>query len=355
MGRLDPSIILAGSNDPYVDTTSLALNKRRNYLAAQREQLANQLDLEKIGQARLQAQEAAHARGALKNYLLATEQDPKKREFIEASPDAYQSFMGNQAGMDKTKAETDAKRAGAQKVLAAAQTEKIVRLAQMLRNVNDQEGWSAVREFIAQEEGPESLASIPEQFNPRLSSALLNATLKESDRLSAETTRRGQDIAAATARRGQDINAKAAVETARVLSEKEQRKEQKEQTELQKTLNVYRQARQGLLSGLEGTETGPVIGLTPAFTTGQQIGEGAVAAMAPVLKQLFRAAGEGVFTDRDQALLMDMVPKRTDSPEARAAKIENIDRIVSAKLGIDFNVGDAQSSGAQIQFLGFEE
>jgi hypothetical protein len=58
------------------------------------------------------------------------------------------------------------------------------------------------------------------------------------------------------------------------------------------------------------------------------VAEGAVAAIAPVLKQLFRVAGEGVFTDRDQQLLLDMVPKRTDFPQAREAKLANIDKIV---------------------------
>jgi len=48
-------------------------------------------------------------------------------------------------------------------------------------------------------------------------------------------------------------------------------------------------------------------------------------------------AGEGVFTDRDQALLLDMVPKRSDRPEARFAKIRNIDAIINAKLGITQN------------------
>jgi hypothetical protein len=99
--------------------------------------------------------------------------------------------------------------------------------------------------------------------------------------------------------------------------------------------NLYETARDGLLTGLEGTETGPIIGRLPAFTSEQQIGEGAVAAMAPVLKQLFRVAGEGVFTDRDQALLLQMIPTRTTRPEARAAQIENIDKIVKAKLGMN--------------------
>lgn len=97
---------------------------------------------------------------------------------------------------------------------------------------------------------------------------------------------------------------------------------------------VYQAAREGLVTGLEGSETGPLAGRIPAMTTNQQVAEGAVSAMAPVLKQLFRSAGEGTFTDRDQELLLRMVPTRTDTPEARQTKLANIDSIVQAKLGI---------------------
>src|SRR5690606_32298898 len=97
-------------------------------------------------------------------------------------------------------------------------------------------------------------------------------------------------------------------------------------------LAQYEAAREGLVTGLQGTETGPVAGRLPAITEGQQIAEGGVAAMAPVLKQLFRSAGEGVFTDRDQALLMEMLPTRKDHPDAAKAKLANIDAIVKAKL-----------------------
>jgi hypothetical protein len=61
--------------------------------------------------------------------------------------------------------------------------------------------------------------------------------------------------------------------------------------------------------------------------------------MAPVLKQIFRVAGEGTFTDKDQALLLEMVPTRKDSPEARAIKTQNIDNIIRAKLGMDTGSG----------------
>lgn len=106
-----------------------------------------------------------------------------------------------------------------------------------------------------------------------------------------------------------------------------------EQKSNQTAFNVYEAGMKGLVEALGGTETGPFIGLIPAITANQQIAEGAVAAMAPILKQMFRAAGEGTFTDKDQELLLDMVPTRKDKPEARIAKISNIDAIIRAKLG----------------------
>ena len=109
--------------------------------------------------------------------------------------------------------------------------------------------------------------------------------------------------------------------------------------------DLYSTARDGLVSGLEGATTNPVIGRFPAVTAKQQVAEGGVAAMAPVLKQLFRVSGEGVFTDKDQQLLLDMVPKRTDLPEARSEKIANIDRIVQAKLGVKPPDGDPAANG----------
>jgi len=99
-------------------------------------------------------------------------------------------------------------------------------------------------------------------------------------------------------------------------------------------LNVYNTAMSSLSNALSDATTGPFIGLIPAVTANQQIADGAVAAMAPVLKQMFRSAGEGIFTDKDQELLIKMVPTRTDLKETRLAKIKNIDAIVKAKLAV---------------------
>lgn len=116
-----------------------------------------------------------------------------------------------------------------------------------------------------------------------------------------------------------------------------------------KALAIYEAGISGLIDGLSNTETGPVIGLLPAMTSNQQIADGAIAVMAPILKQLFRESGEGSFSDGDQKLLIDMIPSRKDTPEARRSKISNIDTIVRAKLG------SAASTGSQQQDTGITE
>ena len=97
-------------------------------------------------------------------------------------------------------------------------------------------------------------------------------------------------------------------------------------------LQTYDAAMGGLMKSLGATTTGSVVGWLPAMTENSQIATGAIAAMAPVLKQMFRSSGEGTFTDSDQKLLMEMIPTRKDGPGARVAKVANIDAIVRAKL-----------------------
>jgi hypothetical protein len=117
--------------------------------------------------------------------------------------------------------------------------------------------------------------------------------------------------------------------------------------------DVYNSSMSNLAQAMRGTETGPIRGFIPAVTANAQIAEGAVAVMAPILKQMFRSAGEGTFTDKDQELLMGMVPTRKDLPEARDAKIKAIDQIVRAKLGItdeEQPAGDAPTITTQAEF-----
>lgn len=167
----------------------------------------------------------------------------------------------------------------------------------------------------------ERIASNPELTdqvaNSKATIAGAEATAKEAGKLEAQKELR-PEVEAAVAQ---------AVEQAKDIAERTDKAQSNETA-----LNVYDQAMSGLVGSLSGTQTGPGMGWI-SLTANQQIADGAVAAMAPVLKQLFRSAGEGNFTDRDQQMLLDMVPTRKDHPEAIRAKIENIDAIVRAKLG----------------------
>lgn len=128
-----------------------------------------------------------------------------------------------------------------------------------------------------------------------------------------------------------DAEQAAAIEAAKVEA-KNAAERHNEQVGKGQALQVYDTAMASVRSGLASTTTGPIAGRMPALSANQQTADGAIAAIAPVLKQLFRSSGEGVFTDKDQELLMRMIPTRTDHPEARKAKIDNIDAIVKAKL-----------------------
>lgn len=105
-----------------------------------------------------------------------------------------------------------------------------------------------------------------------------------------------------------------------------------EQRSNELAFNVYETAVSNLADSLGATSTGPVSGIMPALTANAQIADGAVAMMAPVLKQLFRGAGEGTFTDQDQKMLLAMVPDRGMHPEAAKSQLIAIDAIVRAKL-----------------------
>jgi hypothetical protein len=198
-------------------------------------------------------------------------------------------------------------------------------------------------------------------------------TPSANTRMTTGATLRGQDVGAATQRRGQDMTAATARETNAGLGKPQpgyrwnadgsqepipggpqaaaatKAANEARSTSPDAVWNMYQTARNGMMRALEQTSTGPIVGRIPAITASQQTAQGGVSAMAPVLKQLFRVAGEGVFTDRDQALLLEMVPDRTDLPAARDAKMVNIDAIVRAKLGFEAQNGP-QSGGASGSF-----
>ncbi len=111
-----------------------------------------------------------------------------------------------------------------------------------------------------------------------------------------------------------------------------------------KALDVYNVGIKSLADSLSKTTTGPFVGRMLALTGSAQSAEGAVAIMAPLLKKVFRGAGEGTFSDADQKLLIDMIPTRKDRPSAIKFKLNAIDAIIQAKLGTEQAVaGDKET------------
>jgi hypothetical protein len=92
--------------------------------------------------------------------------------------------------------------------------------------------------------------------------------------------------------------------------------------------NTWTVASSQYLDAHKGAGYGPGVG------GGYGMRKGARANLAPVLKGIFRSAGEGTFTDKDQALLLDMAPGDFDTDEQAATKLKNIDNIVRAKMGM---------------------
>lgn len=102
----------------------------------------------------------------------------------------------------------------------------------------------------------------------------------------------------------------------------------------QKAFAAYTAGINTLAKSLGATTTIPGMSLIPALTADAQAAEGAIAAMAPILKDVFRQAGEGTFTKDDQAVLLKMLPGRGTLPAARDAQLRAVDSIVRAKMGM---------------------
>jgi hypothetical protein len=101
----------------------------------------------------------------------------------------------------------------------------------------------------------------------------------------------------------------------------------------QQAFEVYQQAVAGMQKALGATPTGYFMGMLPAVTVGMQKLDAATESFLPTLKDVFRGAGEGTFTEGDQQILTNLVPTRQDAPDVAAFKLEQLDRMVRIKLG----------------------
>jgi hypothetical protein len=102
---------------------------------------------------------------------------------------------------------------------------------------------------------------------------------------------------------------------------------------LNKALTIYSGASNRLMKSLGETETGPIIGLIPAVTGNAKTAERVINQMGPVLKSVFRQAGEGAWTNFDQIALMEIAADRTLEPEARVKVMGALDALVRETAG----------------------
>lgn len=245
---------------------------------------------------------------------------------------------------------------------------------QLKQMLSAQQGMAAARAGIQrkiryEDAGGQKVAIDEDTGMPVVDVASIQKTASPDSMLSAQTSMRGQDLSAATARRGQDIGAVTATrgqdvtlrgqdlasQTAaagRATTERGQnltyQAQQQKQAKNNPTAawNTYNTAINQFKRDLGDTwYLGPgyeAVGqMLPDMTPARRVASGSRSNMAPVLKDVFRQAGEGTFTKDDQEVLLRMLPGISDSPGARKAKFENLDAIVRSKLGVNNPQGGA--------------
>ena len=99
----------------------------------------------------------------------------------------------------KQREEAAAKRATTGKTTQETSIAAANRRANLLRGATDQQSWTMLRDVIGQEMGPDTLARVPEQFNPQLRDAMLQATIDEAKRLELQQSGERDRRAAANA------------------------------------------------------------------------------------------------------------------------------------------------------------
>jgi len=240
---------------------------------------------------------------------------------------------------------------------------------QLKQILSGQQGMAAARAGIQrkiryEDAGGQKLAIDEDTGMPVVDVAAIQKSATPESLLSAQTAIRGQDMSAATTRRGQDIGAATAVRGQDIASQTaaagrattERGQDLTYQAALEKNAgknnpqaawSTYSTAINQYKRDLGETwYLGPIYSMGPDVTPAQRTAAGSYANMAPVLKDVFRQAGEGTFTKDDQQVLLNMLPTRTDSPGTRKAKFENIDAIVRSKLGVNGQQGGTPTPGA---------
>lgn len=214
MASIDPSIPLSVRpvqlRDPL--ETAAAAAAYQNALQG------NALNVLRMHEMQRASMEDADTKDAMREFYRSDGGKNALLTLAQRSPKAFQGERKRMLDEEKDRAEIGSKTATTDKTAFDTKIAKIGAMSQAFNEVRDQPSYTVARQVVGKLFGPESMAQIPEQYNPQEVMTLRNASLRTVDYLTnqralatqAETgrhnrateriTERGQDMAATTAR-----------------------------------------------------------------------------------------------------------------------------------------------------------
>ena len=116
------------------------------------------------------------------------------------------------------------------------------------------------------------------------------------------------------------------------ITEQTAQKQKDNEAKNSRAFQSYQQAAASVKALSPNAGSG-VFGLAPAVFADDRLFDGAIAILRPAIKDVVRGAGEGTFSEGDQAVIDQMMPTRTDSPQVRMAKMQMLDNYIMNQLG----------------------
>lgn len=116
------------------------------------------------------------------------------------------------------------------------------------------------------------------------------------------------------------------------ITEQTAQKQKDNEAKNSRAFQSYQQAAASVKALSPNAGSG-AFGLAPAVFADDRLFDGAIAILRPAIKDVVRGAGEGTFSEGDQAVIDKMMPTRTDSPQVRMAKMQMLDNYIMNQLG----------------------
>jgi hypothetical protein len=363
----------------------------RNALAIENARQANRMNALKFDEMERARAEAAADQETLRAYFQAGGGEGNLNA-LNVRPGLRMAEEKRLLEAAKQREEAAAKRATTGKTTQETSIAAANRRANLLRGATDQQSWTMLRDIIGQEMGPDTLARVPEQFNPQLRDAMLQATVDEEKRLQLQQAGERDRRAAANAEVLIDAQGRATVNPVLVSARRQAAEARRapvvapvsdqpmpnDRTQLSAQLGVpvaqrdpfanmsgkgrevfqrelYKQADKKLTEADEGvsaatamardaqrflqlqgnvTMQGPVAGRVPAFSDAAQEMDAITARITPQMRQ----PGSGATSDFDAKMFQMATVGRTKNTAANESIANGI-------------IANARNAEARAQFM----